>query len=270
MTARARSSVTVAAVAAILVGSACASAGSGPRDPGASQAPASVYCPTTPVMPGRTNESIPAGFKTAWVLGCRDDERAVPGDGTWHFRIEERADTNAAALVVALRKPDKKTPSGTACPGIATSLGYFALVDESGKAIYPRVPIDFCNQPQDAVVEALKTLPFHEVKATPLNQEQSQQSIDTEPDRHRVRHELRAHAGAGLDARLSPGPVGDGAHVCCAVCPVQADQVAVTTRLFSPSRTPAPGGGGLADSDRRDGVVDAHRLASGARGSRGV
>ena len=95
--------MTAAAVAAILVGSACASAGSGPRDPGASQAPAAVHCPTTPVMPGRTNESIPAGFKTAWVLRCRDDERAVPGDGTWHFRIEERADTNAAALVVALQ-----------------------------------------------------------------------------------------------------------------------------------------------------------------------
>ena len=179
MIVRARGLVTAAVVAAILGASACASAGSGSRDPGASQAPAAVHCPTTPVMPGRTNESIPAGFKTAWVLRCRDDERAVPGDGTWHFRIEERADTKAAALVVALRKPDKKTPSGTVCPGIATSLGYFALVDESGKAIYPRVPIGFCYQPQDAVVEALKALPFHEVKATPLNQEQSQRSIDT-------------------------------------------------------------------------------------------
>jgi hypothetical protein len=29
-----------------------------------------------------------------------------------------------------------------------------------------------------------------------------------------------------------------------------------------------PGGGGSADSDRGDGVVDAHRLESGARGSR--
>jgi hypothetical protein len=97
----------------------------------------------------------------------------------WWFRIEERADSDAAALLTALRQPDEQTPAETACPGVAIGVPYFALVDASGTVVYPRVPLDHCRQPQRRALDALKALPFDETNATRLHQEQSQRSIDT-------------------------------------------------------------------------------------------
>jgi hypothetical protein len=56
---------------------------------------------------------------------------------------------------------------------------YFALVDASGTALRPPVPRDRCGQPQRRALDALAALPFRETAATRLNQEQSQDSIDT-------------------------------------------------------------------------------------------
>jgi len=171
------------AVAVILVATACASSagsGSGSTSAGESTSPAAVHCPTTPKLSERTTEEpVPADFMTAWVLRCGDAVRAVSGEGRWWFRIEERADTDAAALVTALRKPDEQRPPGTACVQVAIGVPYFALVDAAGTVLYPRVPLDRCGQPQRQARDALKALLFLETTATRLHQEQSQKSIDT-------------------------------------------------------------------------------------------
>jgi hypothetical protein len=170
------------AFAVLFAATAC---GSGVADDGGGAAPtaptrAAVHCPTDPKLPeeGGT-QPVPAGFRTAWVLRCGLEMRAVPGRGTWWFRIEERADTDAAALVAALRRPDEHMPPGTFCTDIAFAVPYFALVDASGTALRPRVPRDGCGQPQRQALAALRALPFRETAATRLNQEQSQESIDT-------------------------------------------------------------------------------------------
>lgn len=85
----------------------------------------------------------------------------------------------ATELAAALRRPDSSHPPGTACPGIGVRLPYFALIDASGTAVRPRVPRDGCDQPQREVLAALQELSFREAAATRLNQEQSQESIDT-------------------------------------------------------------------------------------------
>jgi hypothetical protein len=170
------------AVTLVATATACGSSaagGSGSSGTGALARPGAVHCPTTPRLPEPTTEPVPADFMTAWVLRCGDAVRAVPGDGRWWFRVEERADTDAAELVTALRQPDEQTPAETVCPGVAVGVPYFALVDASGTLVYPRVPFDRCRQPQRRALDELKALPFHETSATRLHQEQSQKSIDT-------------------------------------------------------------------------------------------
>jgi hypothetical protein len=163
-----------------LVATACASSAAD-RHPAthSPRTPASAHCPTTPAMSGPTQQRVPVSFRTVWVLRCHDDTRPIPGNGVWWFRIEEHADTDAAALVAALRKPDEVTPPGTICPANATSIGYVALVDAAGDVLFPRAPLALCGEPQGAVIAALKGLAFHEVHATRMHQEQSQPSIDT-------------------------------------------------------------------------------------------
>jgi hypothetical protein len=103
----------------------------------------------------------------------------VPGRGRWWFRVEERADTDAAALLAALRRPDERGSTGMVCLDVAIGVPYFALVDGSGTQLRPRVPRDRCGQPQAQALAALRALPFREAGATRMHQEQSQESIDT-------------------------------------------------------------------------------------------
>ena len=179
----------VATTAALLALAGCASATSGRAgDPGSSSPPpastpgsppAAVHCPTTRKLPEPPTDPIPAAFSTAWVLRCDDALRAVPQDGKWWFRVEERSDGSTANLMSALRRPDLPTVPGMACALVAVQVPYFALVDASGQIIYPRLPLDACRQPQRAVADALRDMPFHEVSATRMYQEQSQKSIDS-------------------------------------------------------------------------------------------
>jgi hypothetical protein len=180
-----RASGLAAAVAVVLAVTACGSRSADDPARPAAAAPAAadraaVHCPTTPQLPApQTEQPLPEGFTTAWVLRCGDQERAVSGQGRWWFRIEERADTDAAELMAALRRPDAHRPPGTVCPGVLILTPYFALVDASGTAVRPRVPRDTCGQPQREARDALQALPFRETAATRLHQEQSQASIDT-------------------------------------------------------------------------------------------
>jgi hypothetical protein len=117
---------------------------------------AAVHCPTTADLPAqRSEQPLAAGFVTVWVLRCSHEERAVPGQGRWVFRIEERADTDAAALVAALRRPDVPTPPAAICADVGFVVPYFALVDASGTAVRPRVPRGACGQPQRQVLDAV-------------------------------------------------------------------------------------------------------------------
>ena len=180
-----RTSGLAAAVAVLLAAIACGARPADNPTRTAAVAPAAanrgaVHCPTTPQLPTpATEQPLPDGFTTARVLRCSDQVRAVSGHGRWWFRIEERADTAAAELMAALRRPDVHPRPGTACPDVAYAVPYFALVDASGTAVRPRVPRGTCGQPQRQALAALQALPFRETAVTRLHQEQSQESIDT-------------------------------------------------------------------------------------------
>ena len=183
---RSRSLRVAGAVVVVLGVTGCGAGVAGDSTQAAVAAPAAaaVHCPTsakTPAMPlePEPTQPVPAGFATAWVLRCTDQLRSVPGQGLWWLRVEERADTDAPALMAALRRPDGLVLPHMVCLDVAVLVPYFALVDASGTALRPRVPRDRCAQPQATTLAALRALPFHETGATRLHQEQSQESIDT-------------------------------------------------------------------------------------------
>jgi hypothetical protein len=172
-------------IAVSLIVSACGSRVAGDSS-GATPASATprikveVHCPTGTKLPELDSERpVAGGFTTAWVLRCGDEMRSVPGQGRWWFRVEERADTDAAGLLAALRRPDEPASPGTMCVDVAVEVPYFALVAASGAPLRPRVPRDGCGQPQPQPLAALRALPFRETRATRLYQEQGQESIDT-------------------------------------------------------------------------------------------
>lgn len=177
---RSAGSLTIVGLAAMLALTAC---GSGVTSEPAADAPApvlaAVHCPTTTELPSAGQQPLPAGFTAVSVLRCSDEVRAVSGQGQWWFRVEERADTDAAALLAALRRPDGQASAGMVCTDVAILPPYFALIDASGTAVRPRVPRNACAQPQREVLDALKSLPFQEATATRRHQEQSQESIDS-------------------------------------------------------------------------------------------
>ena len=58
---------------------------------------------------------LPADAVLVSVDRCRSEIRAVPGDGQWEFRIDERATTNLAPLAAALRRPSEPIGAHTVC-----------------------------------------------------------------------------------------------------------------------------------------------------------
>jgi hypothetical protein len=109
-----------AVLAAVLALTACASQDSPP------DALPAVRWPTVGDLPAPGTQQLPGGFQAVSALRCSDQLRAVPGDGKWFFRIEERADGVQAALLAALRRPDEAVPTDLICMDVAIIPPYFA------------------------------------------------------------------------------------------------------------------------------------------------
>lgn len=134
-----------------------------------------------PGIPGGvlpTRGEVPADFVTTWVLRCRTDVRDLPDRGTWTVQVAERADTPASDLVDQLRRASDSRSTGE-CTLEMVLPPYFVLVDAGGKAVLPAVPTDRCGKPRADALKALEALPFRILSETPVNQVQSQQSLDS-------------------------------------------------------------------------------------------
>jgi len=130
-------------------------------------------------MPWQQGAEPALGIDVSWVLRCRVEEKAFPGEGVWQVLITERADGSPTALIAALSKPSVSPPAGIACPAIAMIVPWFMLVDGNDKAHLPKIPTTICGMPQDDVITALNALPFKVVKTERLAQTQSELSLKT-------------------------------------------------------------------------------------------
>ena len=134
-----------------------------------------------PVAPGQEptpRSVVPDGFVTAWVLRCRTEIRDLPSKGRWSVIVTERADTDAAELVEQLRTPSDPR-STDACTLEMVVPPHFLLVDAAGNAFLPTMPTDGCGKPRAEARNLLNELAFRTLSEVPLNQVQSQGSVDT-------------------------------------------------------------------------------------------
>lgn len=126
---------------------------------------------------GATRGPLPASFVPAAALRCVSGYQLIPGKGQWQTATLERADTNLAPLIAALRRPPEHRNSRMMCPEIAMMPPQLALIGQDGKAIMPTFPLSGCGQVQPQVLGAISALSWHKVSVRLVAQVQTQQEV---------------------------------------------------------------------------------------------
>ncbi len=122
---------------------------------------------------------LPQHFTPVTAYRCVRAVQAVPGDGDWLVRHDQRATSGLAALVRALRLPSEDAEPGVACSAIGTMPPAVALTGTDGRTVIPTIPHGTCGAPLPAVTKAAAALPWHTVATTRLLQVRSQLSVDS-------------------------------------------------------------------------------------------
>ena len=148
--------------------------------------------PTTtggpPVVPGQPacagwpanvvrGKALPASFSAVAVLRCVTSDQQIPGKGEWETATLERADTNLAPLIAALRHPSGQRVPGMMCPAIAMVAPQFVLVGADGTALWPPLPLTGCGLVQSGVLAALSALSWQQTSVRLIAQVQTQQEV---------------------------------------------------------------------------------------------
>jgi len=109
------------------------------------------------------SKTLPASFVPVAVIRCVTNYQMIPGKGQWLTATLERADQNLEPLLTALKRPNQTRPPGTFCSDLVELPPQFVLVDASGQAIWPVVPVTGCGLPQGELLGALAALPWQKV-----------------------------------------------------------------------------------------------------------
>jgi hypothetical protein len=128
---------------------------------------------------GQTPPLLAADVTVVAAIECSIDSRPIPGDGLWSFKIEKRVDAGPAVnrLVAALRSGDEPS-TGQMCAGVGVVIPWFALVDDHGVIVRPRMPVDACGGPKGVAMEALQAMPWIKVNETKDAQVETQAQVD--------------------------------------------------------------------------------------------
>jgi hypothetical protein len=150
---------------------------------------------------------LPADAVLVSVDRCRSEIRAVPGDGQWEFRIDERATTNLAPLAAALRRPSEPIGAHTVCDLVLHDQPVITVRDQLGRQITPTVPQTACRAPLPAVVQALDNLVWVPFATTKLGQVQTELEVTSGcPGGYKQMVALEASMDRGEVARPEPVP----------------------------------------------------------------
>ena len=134
---------------------------------------------------------LPADFLPTAAFLCSQDFKTYPGQGTWQVLVVQQLSGDLDALTSALRQPDvgaMPQPSASASqPPVVCAASFMipprlVLLDASGAAFRPRIPVDQCNTPQSELTSALRALRHSTVDVVKLQQTETQQQVDA--DRH--------------------------------------------------------------------------------------
>ncbi len=106
---------------------------------------------------------VPTGITVAWVLRCS----VVSVGGVPQQVVAERSVSSPDALILALQTPSAQRAK-VVCPMFAVFLPHFALVESDGTLLVPKVPLNNCGQPQNTVVQALRSMKFDKLATRSL------------------------------------------------------------------------------------------------------
>lgn len=106
---------------------------------------------------------VPAGLPVSFVLRCK----ILTTGGTASTLVAERSTSDPATLIAALQAPTVPRAK-VVCPMYAVQLPFFALVETNGTTLVPKIPLDNCGKPQNAVLTALNLMQFTEITSRPL------------------------------------------------------------------------------------------------------
>lgn len=126
----------------------------------------------TPRNPPTTSGEIPKSYVARKVIVCEVTDLG-PGEkpGEIHYTIVTKEAPITEALLQALKLPNREfihADSGS-CRMDYQPLPYILLVDASGAAVHPRIPVDACGKVRVEVERALSNLTLREVRRRPVN-----------------------------------------------------------------------------------------------------
>jgi hypothetical protein len=122
---------------------------------------------------------LPADFVAVAASRCQYTVRAVPGDGEYAFRLEQRVDGGLTDLVHQLRQPNQPAKAGMACDLMLVAPVIITLIDAQGTSLVPVVPQTDCGRAQPAVVTAIQALPWRTVNEIRLRQTRTELETST-------------------------------------------------------------------------------------------
>ena len=123
--------------------------------------------------------SLASDVTVVAAIECSVESRPIPGDGLWSFRIERRVDAGPAVdrLIAALRSGDEPS-TAQICDLVGVGISWFALLDDHGVVVRPRIPVDACGGPKGVFMAALEAMPWTIVGETKGAQVETQAQVD--------------------------------------------------------------------------------------------
>jgi hypothetical protein len=162
-----------------------------------------------------TGRSRTAPFHAVTAVSCDRADRIIRG-ARWEVEVRGVAVSGIPRLVRALRLPSERRSGTTTCTANIELAPSIALVDARGRYLVPRVPVDACDHPLQAVMLAFDAVGWREVSARPVRRQASRQAVAAGCDM-KAKNLLDVYAGLGAQ-RSGSGPVAPSlrrpTHVC--------------------------------------------------------
>jgi hypothetical protein len=167
-------------------------------------------------------KQLPPTFTPVRAFICVDDQRILPRLGRWNVLVGRQLVGRLSELTAALRRPDEQPPGGPgfACPAILIIAPTIVVYSASGKAFRPRIPLNACGQPQEAVELAIAHLHKKTVQVLPRKRIESpaQVAVDQKAAKFGCSAEWSDLFTDGVPRLLNPGHPLTGYPATLSVC----------------------------------------------------
>jgi hypothetical protein len=118
---------------------------------------------------------LPADAVLVLATRCLYEVHDVPGDGSWAFLIEQRADSGLDALAAALRLPDWDPRTCTILP--AYPMHIITVTDTRGRVLHVVLPTDPCRLRK--AVDVVNAMSWQTTGTVKVQQTRSQLEVST-------------------------------------------------------------------------------------------